>query len=184
MVMTISGQKLKTGEKCPDFALMDVSGKKVRLYSLKAKAIMVTFMCNHCPFVQAKMNEMKRLFEEYGKAGVVCIGICSNETEHYPMDDFEHMKKELEEKKFAHYYLWDETQEVAKAYGAVCTPDPFLMDGKFVLVYHGRFNDSMGPLMKAKNLEMEEAIKAVLAGGKPAKEFVPSLGCSIKWKEG
>lgn len=182
-MMTLSSQKLKTGGKCPDFELKDVSGKKVGLYSLKAKAIMVVFMCNHCPFVQAKMDEMKRLFDEYGKKGVVCIGICSNDVENYPMDDFAHMKKELEEKKFAHYYLWDQTQEIAHAYGAACTPDPFLMDGKFMLVYHGRLNDSMGPLMKAKNFEMEDGIKAVLLGKKPARDFVPSVGCSIKWKE-
>src|SRR3989338_1931446 len=183
MVMTLSNQKLKTGQKCPDFELMDASGKMVKLSSLKAKAIMVTFMCNHCPFVQAKMYEMIRLHKEHGKNGVVCVGISSNETENYPMDDFAHMKKELEEKKFARYYLWDETQEVARAYGAACTPDPFLMDGKLRLVYHGRLNDSMGPLMKAKNFEMEDAIKAVLAGETPARDFVPSVGCSIKWKK-
>jgi len=183
MVMTLSNQKLQIGEKCPDFELKDVGGKKVKLSSLKAKAIMVVFMCNHCPFVQAKMEEMIRLYRTYGKKGIVCIGISSNEAENYPMDSFENMKKELEEKKFAHYYLWDETQEVARAYGAACTPDPYLMDGTFNLVYHGRLNDSMGPLMKAKNFEMEDAMKAVLAGEKPARDFVPSVGCSIKWKE-
>ncbi|MEM2138466.1 MAG: thioredoxin family protein, partial [Candidatus Anstonellaceae archaeon] len=119
---------------------------------------------------------------KYSRQGLKMVGINSNDAENYPDDSFENMKKVAREKGFGFDYLYDETQEVAKKYGAVCTPDPFLFDADFKLAYHGRFDDALSPEKVPKQFDMEAALDAVLAGRKPPHDFLYSQGCSIKWK--
>ncbi|MBI2545600.1 thioredoxin family protein [Candidatus Woesearchaeota archaeon] len=176
-------QKLKTGDKAPNFNLKGIDGKYYGLQDFKdAKALLVVFMCNHCPYVKAKLETIKNLQSKYKDKGLVLVGINSNESENYPEDSFEGMVETAKDKDFNFIYLHDETQAVANAYGASCTPDPFLFDNQQKLVYHGRFDDALEPGQKATQHDMEEAVVAVSQGKKPKHEFLYSLGCSIKWK--
>jgi peroxiredoxin len=183
MVLLDSEPKLKIGERAPDFTLKGVDGRMHSLEEFKgAKAVLVIFMCNHCPYVKAKLEVIKGLAEKYADKGLIVIGINPNESDNYPEDSYENMVRVAREKEFNFHYLHDETQEVAKAYGAVCTPDPFLFDWDFKLVYHGRLDNALSPGQVASQHDMEEAIEGVLSGEKVEKEFLPSMGCSIKWK--
>ncbi len=176
-------QKLKIEDKAPYFNLKAVDGKYYSLNDFKgAKALLIVFMCNHCPYVKAKLDTIKNLQAKYKDKGLILVGINSNESENYPEDSYEGMVETAKAKNFNFIYLQDESQEVAKAYGASCTPDPFLFDSRQELVYHGRFDDALEPGQKATKFDMEEAIEAVLQGKKPKQEFLYSLGCSIKWK--
>jgi len=184
MVLLKSLEKLKTGDKAPDFALKGTDGKTYSLSNFKnAKALLIIFMCNHCPYVKAKQKTIIDLQAKYEKGGLVIVGINSNESENYPEDSFDGMVKTAKEKNFNFIYLHDESQETAKAYGASCTPDPFLFDAKQKLVYHGRFDNALEPGQEAIEFNMDEAIRAVLAGMKPKQDFLYSIGCSIKWKK-
>ncbi len=181
MVLLASQYKiLKNGESAPSFSLPATDGK---MYSLsdfkKAKAMLIIFMCNHCPYVVPKVKEMKRIAEDYPDLKV--IGINSNEDENYPEDSFGNMKQYHKKWNLNFVYLHDESQEVARAYGAVCTPDPFLFDENFKLIYHGRIDDTHGK--EEGKHELHEVIGEFLASGKIAKKEMPSMGCSIKWKE-
>ncbi|MEM4555114.1 MAG: thioredoxin family protein [Candidatus Anstonellaceae archaeon] len=184
MVLLQSEQKLKTGDVAPFFSLLGVDGK---IHSLSdyagAKAFLVVFMCNHCPYVKAKFPRLNQIYDKYYQRGLKMVGINPNDASQYPEDSFENMKKVAKEQKFRFDYLYDETQEVAKAYGAVCTPDPFLFDSNMRLAYHGRLDDALSPGMKPTKFDMENAIDAVLAGKRPNPAFLFSQGCSIKWKE-
>ncbi len=183
MVLLKSLEKLKTGDKAPDFSLKGIDRKTYSLNDFKdAKALLIIFMCNHCPYVKAKQETIKNLQAKYKDKGLIVVGINSNESENYPEDNFEGMVKTAKDKNFNFVYLHDETQKVAKAYGASCTPDPFLFDVKQKLVYHGRFDNALEPGQKATEFDMDEAITAVLKGKKPKHEFLYSIGCSIKWK--
>jgi len=139
-------------------------------------------MCNHCPYVLAKIDELNKLYSSYRPRQVGFVGINSNNNPEFPEDDFEHMKAFAAEKGIRFPYLFDETQAVAKAYGAVCTPDPFLFDSSMSLVYHGRINDAMSPEAQATKHDLDEALDALLRGSLPRQAFVPSRGCSIKWR--
>lgn len=177
-------RKLKTGDSAPDFALAGIDAKNHSLSDYRgAKALLIVFMCNHCPYVQAKFERMNEIYAKYSRQGLKMVGINSNDAADYPDDSFENMKKVAKEQKFGFDYLYDETQEVAKKYGAVCTPDPFLFDSDFKLAYHGRFDDALSPEKEPKKFDMEEALDAVLAGRKPPHDFLFSQGCSIKWRE-
>lgn len=182
MTLLKSEETLGLGDSAPDFDLKGVDNNNHSLEHFKdSKALLIVFMCNHCPYVKPKMAELIRLQEKFnGKLAVV--GINSNESENYPEDSFENMIKEAKERNFNFAYLHDETQEVAKAYGAVCTPDPFLFDSERKLVYHGRLDDAMNPDDVATKKEMEEVIGALLEDKEMNFEFRPSQGCSIKWK--
>jgi peroxiredoxin len=173
---------LKKGDRAPDFDLMGVDDKKHSLGSYKNyDAVLVVFMCNHCPYVKAKVdaiNEIQNKFQ--GKVAVV--GINSNDSIAYPDDSFDNMKKFAKEKGIKFSYLVDDTQQVAKLYGAVCTPDPFLFDKEQRLVFHGRIDNAMKPEDKATEKIMIVNIENLLAGKPIAKDFDPSIGCSIKWK--
>ncbi len=184
MALMESTQKLKLGDKAPDFNLMGVDGKFHKLddYS-QAQAILIVFMCNHCPYVLAKMPALLELHRVYGPKGVAIIGINSNNNPDFPDDDFEHMKSFVKEKGARFTYLFDESQNVAKAYGAVCTPDPFLFDGSGQLVYHGRIDDAMSPEAQPTKHDLATALDALLEGRLPRAGFLPSRGCSIKWRE-
>jgi peroxiredoxin len=181
MVKTLSDQMLKPGQKAPDFNL---KGTDDNMYSLKdfgnKEALLVVFICNHCPYVHARLDDIKSLQDKFqGKLQV--LGINSNDPK-YEGEGFQNMKKFAKEKKINFLYLFDETQEVAKAYGAVCTPDPFLFDSSRKLVFHGRINDAMDPDARPGVAVMENNVRKLLNGERIEKDFDPSIGCSIKWK--
>lgn len=184
MVLTESNYKdLKHGDSAPDFKLPCTDGKT---YSLKdfdfAKAILIVFMCNHCPYVIPKMEELNRITKEYSSQGLIVIGINPNDDLEYPEDSFENMKKIVKQKGLKFFYLRDESQDVARAYGAVCTPDPYLFDSNNKLIYHGRIDDTHASEKPSKH-EMFEIIGEYLTKGKITAKEKTSMGCSIKWKE-
>jgi len=141
----------------------------------------VIFMCNHCPYVLAKTDIMAKLHGKF-KDKIAIVGINSNDPD-FPGEGMDKMKEFVAEKGIEFPYLLDETQEVAKSYGAVCTPDPFLFGKDMRLVFHGRLNDALQPDDTATEQTMETNIEKMLNGEELDKEFKPSMGCSIKWKE-
>ena len=182
MVLLKSEVVLKTGDKAPDFDLLGIDNMKHELLEYKDyKGLLVVFMCNHCPYVQAKINALIEVYNKF-KDKIAIIGINSNDTTNYPDDSFENMKKFAKEKGIKFTYLVDETQQVAKKYGAVCTPDPFLFDQDRKLIFHGRIDDAMKPEDVATEKTMILNIEKFLYGKKIEKDFDPSMGCSIKWK--
>ena len=183
MVLTKSVGNLKAGEKAIDFNLKGIDGKNYSLADFKdAKALLIIFMCNHCPYVKAKQQMIIDLQAKYKDKGLVIVGINSNESENYPEDSFDGMVQTAKEKNFNFVYLHDETQEVGKAYGASCTPDPFLFDAEQKLVYHGRLNNRVEPDAQPTEFDMYAAIQAVLEVKQPQHKWLLSLGCSINWK--
>lgn len=180
MVKTPSSQTLQAGQKAPDFNLKGVDGKKYSLQNFNAKALLIVFMCNHCPYVHARLGDIIVLQEKF-KGSLQVVGINSNDP-NYEGEGFENMVRFAKERKMNFPYLFDETQNVARAYGAVCTPDPFLFDAGKKLVFHGRINDAMEPEQKPKTQVMETNVRKLLNGEKIEKTFDPSIGCSIKWK--
>ena len=183
MVLLESQIKLKTGDQAPDFRLMGVDDKEHALSDYKGyEGVLIIFMCNHCPYVKAKVEAIKEIDEKF-RNKIAVVGINSNDPTNYPDDSFESMKEIAKEKGFKFDYLVDETQEVAKKYGAICTPDPFLFDKQGKLVFHGRIDNAMKPEDTATEKTMINNIEKFLAGEKIEKDFDPSIGCSIKWKE-
>lgn len=181
MVLLKSEIVLKAGDKAPDFDLLGIDDKKHSLAESAGKPILVVFMCNHCPYVQAKVGALNEVYEKF-KGKISMIGINSNDPTNYPDDSFENMKKFASEKGIGFTYLVDETQEVAKKYGAVCTPDPFLFDKDGRLVFHGRIDNAMKPEDRPTEKTMIVNLEKLLSGKKIEKDFDPSMGCSIKWK--
>ena len=172
---------LKKGSKAPDFSLKNVDRTLVSLNDLKGKALVIIFMCNHCPYVKPKMQEIADMQKKYAPTGVVDVCISSNDVNYVEEDSFEHMQ-ELAKKFGYKYYLYDESQDVARSYGATCTPDPFVFDKDHKLVYHGRINDAMNPDDKAKEHTLQLVLDKMISGQKVDPWFVYSQGCSIKWK--
>jgi peroxiredoxin len=182
MVKTVSSQVLNTGEKSPDFKLKGVDNK---IYSLKdfdsSNSLLVVFICNHCPYVRARIGDIVNLQSMFKTSELQVVGINSNDP-NYEGEGFDNMIKFAREYKLNFPYLIDDTQLIAKAYGAVCTPDPFLFDQERRLVFHSRINDALEPEMTPKVSVMENNVRRVLRGEKIEKDFDPSIGCSIKWK--
>lgn len=176
---------LKRGDSAPDFKLRAIDG---RFYSLKdfgKTALLIIFMCNHCPYVIPKISYLKKLQTRYGEKGLQIIGINPNDPTEHPEDSFEGMKKTALEQGLNFYYLHDENQETTKKYGAICTPDPYLFDEQRRLVYHGRVDNAHKmPHEKATENDLEIAITQLLETGKVGMPNLPSMGCSIKWKNG
>ncbi|MFH1589135.1 MAG: thioredoxin family protein [archaeon] len=173
---------IKLGDEAMDFSLPATDGKTYSLQDFKdAKAILIVFMCNHCPYVIPKIDELKRITNDYRNKGLVVIGINPNDDTDYPEDSFENMRKMVEKENINFIYLRDEDQRVAKIYGAVCTPDPFLFDADFKLVFHSRIDDKHGS-EPVNNHELHGAIGELFARGEISSEEKPSMGCSIKWK--
>lgn len=175
------------GSIAPDFSLPGIDDKTYSLDSFAGgKALVVIFMCNHCPYVQACWDRLIALQREFGPRGVQLIGINSNDDAQYSEDNFENMKKYAAEHGQNFPYLRDTSQEVAKAYGAVCTPDIFVYQTEpqqgYGLAYHGRIDDNWKEPAKVTRRELAEALEAILTGKKPPQEQNPSMGCSIKWK--
>lgn len=185
MVDTLSTM-LPLGTRAPSFTLPDPDGKKVSSEDFKnAPALLVVFMCNHCPFVKHISGKLAETAKEYQARGVAFVGINSNDAETYPGDRPEKMAEEIRKVGYTFPYLYDETQEVARAYRAACTPDLFLFDGKRELVYRGQFDDSRpGNNRPVTGADLRAALDAVLAGRPVSGGQKPSVGCNIKWKRG
>src|SRR3989338_4942202 len=183
MVLLASEYKiLKRAENAPAFKLPATDGKTYSLNQIAgSKATLILFMCNHCPYVLPKIKEIKRIATNFKDNGLVVIGINPNESLNYPEDSFAKMKEYFEKWKISFHYLRDETQDIARAYGAVCTPDPFLFDSNLKLIYHGRIDDTHGK--EEGKHELHEVIHEFLTTGKITQKEMPSMGCSIKWKE-
>ena len=181
MVLLESEVSLKTGDSAPDFSLKGIDDNIHSLADYDKKGLLVIFMCNHCPYVKAKIEAIKEIHQKF-KDQISLIGINSNNADKYPDDSFESMKTVANEKNITFDYLVDESQETAKKYGAVCTPDPFLFDSDRKLVFHGRIDDAMHPDAIATEKVMINNIEKFLNGEKIEKDFDPSIGCSIKWK--
>ncbi len=181
MVKTESSQKLKTGQKAPDFNLLGIDGKLYSLNDFNSKTLLIIFMCNHCPFVKARIKDIVDLQSHFTKDKLLIVGINSNDPQ-YEEEGFENMKKFSQEYKMNFPYLFDETQKIAKTYGAVCTPDPYLFEGEKRLVFHGKINDASNPDSTPTRDIMKENIEKVLRDEKIVRDFDPSIGCSIKWK--
>lgn len=173
---------LKTGDSAPEFNLKGIDDQMHSLNDYSKKGLLIIFMCNHCPFVKAKIEAIKELHDKF-KDDISIVGINSNDSVKYPDDDFDSMKNVAKEKGLEIDYLVDETQEIAKKYGAVCTPDPFLFDSEKKLIFHGRIDDAMNPEAEVSEKVMINNIQKFLEGQKIEKDFDPSIGCSIKWKE-
>ena len=182
MVLLESKITLKTGDSAPDFSLKGIDNEIHSLGSYaQSKGLLIIFMCNHCPYVKAKIDAIKQIHEKFNEK-IALVGINSNDSIEYPDDSFESMKKVADEKGMKFDYLVDDKQDVAKRYGAVCTPDPFLFDENRKLIFHGRIDNAMNPDTTATENTMQDNLKKFLAGKKIEKDFDPSIGCSIKWK--
>jgi len=177
---------LPLGTTAPDFKLPDTNGKTVALADFKDKAaLVVIFMCNHCPYVVHIRSGLAQLAQDYAQKNVAIVGINANDVKNYPADSPAKMKQEAADAGYTFPYLYDETQAVAKAYRAACTPDIFLFDRSRRLVYRGQFDASRpGNGIPVTGQDLRAALDAVIAG-KPTSEFqVASIGCNIKWKAG
>ena len=181
MVKTLSSQKLVPGSVSPDFLLKGVDNKMYSLKDFNSKSFLVVFICNHCPYVKARINDIVDLQSKFDYKDLQVIGINSNDP-NYEGEGFVNMVKFSNDYSLNFPYLIDDTQNVAKDYGAVCTPDPFLFDVDKKLVFHGKINDAIEPNATPSYNVMEENINRLLKGLDIEKDFDPSIGCSIKWK--
>ena len=184
-MVLLNSEKIEFGKKAPDFNLLNVlDGKKYSLVSFADKKVFVVmFICVHCPYVRAVEDRLVQLRKDFEKYSVQFVGICANDPTDYPEDSPENLKKHALEKGYGFPYLVDETQSVAKAYDAVCTPDIYVYDQERQLAYHGRIDDNWKDPSKVKRQDLKEAILALLEDQKPAEPQFSSMGCSIKWKK-
>ena len=172
------------GTPAPDFRLPDTTGKLVALGDFKdAPALLVVFMCNHCPFVKHIRTALAQFARDHQPRGLAMVGINSNDVASYPEDSPAKMAEEAKRAGYVFPYLYDESQAVAKAYRAACTPDFFLYDRERRLVYRGQFDDSRPSNGRpVTGADMRAAVDAVLQGKTVVAEQKPSIGCNIKWK--
>jgi len=177
---------LDLGTPLPSFSLPDFNGTVVSDADFKgSKALLVAFICEHCPFVRHVRSEFARFPKEYEAKGLNVVAIMSNSIEEFPQDGPEGMKKEAQEAGYVFPYLFDKDQKVAKAFKAACTPDLFLFDGDRRLVYRGQFDGSRPKNnVPVTGADLRAAADAVLAGQKPPEQQRPSMGCNIKWYPG
>jgi peroxiredoxin len=169
----------------PDFSLLDtVSGRKMSLHELKSDyATVIMFICNHCPFVKHIQSDLVNLANDYIPQGIAFIAISSNDVENYPDDSPVKMKQVAEAQGFPFPYLYDETQDVAKAYQAACTPDFYIFNGNLRLVYRGQLDDSRPSNgLPVTGRDIRNALDALLKNEPVSEMQKPSLGCNIKWK--
>lgn len=177
------------GAVAPDFSLPNTNpahgGPTVRLDDLRGDALVVMFICNHCPFVKHVRAELAAIGRDYAPKGVSVVAICSNNVETHPGDSPEKMTAEAREAGYTFPYLYDQTQEVARAYRAACTPDFYVFDRERRLVYRGQLDDSRPSLPQpVTGKDLRAAIDRALAGKAPLEVQRPSIGCNIKWKPG
>lgn len=175
---------LAIGSRMIDFNLKNVDGKIISSKELSQgkKATVIIFSCNHCPYVQAWEERMIQMGKTYGPRGAAFALINANDPVKYPEDSFPEMVKRAKDKGYPFPYLHDETQAIAKAYGATRTPEVFLFDAQGVLKYHGRIDDNYEDPKRVRSHDLKEALEAVLAGQSPAVTDTPVIGCTIKWK--
>jgi peroxiredoxin len=172
------------GAPCPDFRLPAVDGRSyARDDFARSPVLVVMFICNHCPYVKAVEDRLIRLACEYGPRGVQLVGICANDATHYPDDAFDKLAARWRDRGYGFPYLHDEAQTVARAFGAVCTPDIFVYDQTRHLAYRGRIDDNWKDASKVTSRELAAALDALLAGRPPSSQQRPSMGCSIKWRD-
>ncbi len=186
MALTASTM-LELGTKAPEFRLPDViSGKTISLGTFKDKqALLVMFICRHCPYVQHVKEELARLGRDYAAKDIGIVAISANDVANYPDDAPEELKAMAKELGFTFPFCYDESQETAKAYTAACTPDLFVFDANRALVYRGQLDDSRpGNGKPVTGKDLRAAIDAVLAGKPVSPTQMPSMGCNIKWKKG
>lgn len=176
---------LPLGTVAPDFKLIDSkNGKEASLDELKSvKATVIMFICNHCPYVKHVQTELVQLANDYIEKGVSFIAINSNDVENYPEDSPDRMKEVAEEFSYPFPYLFDETQEIAKAYEAACTPDLYIFNNELKLVYRGQLDDSRpGNDIPVSGIDIRNALDCVLNSKPVSLDQKPSMGCNIKWK--
>lgn len=181
----LASNMLPLGVIAPDFVLPDtVSGEVRSLQELKGdRATLVMFICNHCPYVKHIREELVRLTNDYQKEGVSVIAISSNDVEYYPEDSPEMMKQEARKFGYTFPYLYDESQEVAHAYNAACTPDFYVFDSEMSLAYRGRLDESSpGNEKLLTGQDIRQALDDIIHRNPVSLEQFPSMGCSIKWK--
>jgi peroxiredoxin len=174
------------GTKAPDFRLLDtVSNRLFTLQELNSEtATVIAFICNHCPYVKLIQTKFAELAREYQKKGISFIAISSNDAANYPADSPEKMHDEAIQHHYSFPYLYDETQEVARAYHAACTPDFYIFDQSLLCVYRGRFDDSTpGNGRPVTGRDLQEALDNIIAGKPVHADQKASVGCNIKWKK-
>ncbi|MDQ6632403.1 MAG: thioredoxin family protein [Verrucomicrobiota bacterium] len=177
---------LPLGTSAPDFRLPDPSGKIVALADFKnAPALLILFICNHCPYVKHIRQGLAKLGRDYQSPGVAIVAINSNDAKNYPEDSPAKMAEEIRRVGYTFPYLYDETQTVAQSYRAACTPDIFLFDKNRKLVYRGQFDDSRpGNEIPVTGKDLRAALDAILSGQPIPEKQIASIGCNIKWKSG
>lgn len=182
--MALTESKMaELGMPAPDFNLPATDGKTYSLDDFaNTKGLLVVFTCNHCPYAQAVEDRLIALGKEFMPKGLGMVLICSNDAQTHPDDSFDNMQTRAERKGYPFPYLHDESQEVARAYMAACTPDPFLFDANGKLVYRGRIDDNWENPSQVSRQDLREAVEALLAGRPVDSDQKPSLGCNIKWK--
>jgi len=183
-MVLLESEKVNIGTPAHDFLLTGTDDKEYGLRDFAgAKALVIIFMCNHCPYVQAQWGRLVDLQEKYLNQGARFVGINSNFNPDYPEDSFEKMKEYVAEYNMNFPYLQDPSQEVAKKFGAVCTPDIFVYDGEQRLFYHGRLDDNWKDASLAERHDLDEALSALISGQAFSEKQIPSMGCSIKWRK-
>lgn len=185
-MVEVASAMVPLGTQAPGFRLPNQEGKYVSLDDFKqSRALLVVFLCNHCPFVKHVLPHFVELAREYQGRGVGVVGISSNDVESYPEDAPEKMAELSGKMGFTFPYLYDESQQVAKEYGAACTPDFYLFDANRRLVYRGQMDDSRPSNGRpVTGADLRAAMDAVLEGRPVSQDQRPSLGCNIKWKQG
>lgn len=185
-MVLVNSTMLPLGTKAPEFSLPDTNGRTVLLDEFSdSPALLVMFICNHCPYVKHVRQQLALLAREYQAKGVAVVGINSNDAEEYPEDSPENMKAEVVAAGYSFPYLYDETQQVALDYSAACTPDFFVFDRDRRLAYRGQLDDSRpGNSKPVTGADLRAALDAVLAGEPVSTRQIPSAGCNIKWKTG
>jgi peroxiredoxin len=186
--MAVETPPPEIGAPCPSFRLPAVDGRTyARDDFAAAEVLCVMFICNHCPYVKAVEDRIIRLARAFEGRGVQMVAICANDAEGYPDDAFDKLKERWQAKGYGFPYLHDEQQDVARAFGAVCTPDIFVYDrgkdGQRQLAYRGRIDDSWKDESKVTRQELRDALEALVAGQAPSGQQRPSMGCSIKWRQ-
>lgn len=183
-MVLLHSEKKQLGTPAPDFELQGVDGKTYSLTGFADKKVLaILFICNHCPYVQAIEARFIQLQRDYAAKSVQLVGICANDPTDYPEDSPENLKRRWHEKDYRFPYLVDETQDIARAYGAVCTPDIYVFDSNRKLAYHGQLDDNWKDPSNVTRHDLREAIDKLLAGQQPSANQTPSMGCSIKWSK-
>lgn len=179
---TYTPEKVEFGTDIPEFSLPATDGKTYSKKDfLNGQPIVFMFICNHCPYVMAIEERLIALGHDLKKQNINVVAICSNDENSYPEDSFENIKRRAQEKHYSFTYLYDKSQDVAKNFGAVCTPDYFVYDKAAKLAYRGRLDDSWKEPAQVQNRELFDAVLELSHGKKISRPQTPSMGCSIKW---